>query len=732
MRQRIGDETLVENGPTSKRIRPWIIPVAAATVFGAECVLHLSGLFSEETRWMAGSFTTLPLKALLLLALADGINSLRTPGERRFWALALAAFASWFIADMAFQTGDERPLFIGILEDGAFLLFYPLLMVAIEQRPCRYHWPITGWGSRFLCACSGLLLIVWSYVYFVGLTLLYVPDVFLSEAPSYAFFTCADFIFATAFFIRMLINHGRWRLIYGLLSLAMTGWGVTDLLDTLGLLGADVIEYGTPLDIVWSLPYYAVIGAAVYRNRTAAKTPPLPVTTTHGGTLVFSGYAYVVGIAVIHLVVFLTEWLREIEVAREVTVAAGLTILIAIAVAIQSRERRRRKFTHEPRIIVLEDEEQQVQKMEALGRLAGGVAHDFNNLLMVLQSQIDTRLDQLHGLPDGEKFISELQTVVHRGSDLSRQLLAFGRKQVGEVRVIDPVTIIGETESMLRRTVGEHIELEISSSDDVWPIAIDPGQVTQILINLTLNARSAMPDGGQLRIHVENVTIDHGDVDAVKGEQYVQITVQDTGRGMDERTRSRVFEPFFSNQSTASGTGLGMAVVYGIVKQHGGHITCESTEDAGTTFRVHFPRCKEAREETPTVKQNDIRHPAGDETILVVEDETDVRSAVSDYLRSKGYQVVEASDGVDALEIANEIDGPIDLLLSDIVMPKMGGPELADRLSAVRPNTPVLFVTGYAEDLPLTTNGATTAPVLQKPYSLLTLETRIREILDRD
>jgi len=680
---------------------------------------------------MTGFFINLPLRALLLLALADGINSLKTPSERRFWSLALAAFATWFIADMAFQTGGERPLFLGILEDGAFLLFYPLLMVAIEQRPCRYHWPITGWGSRFLCACSGLLLIVWSYVYFVGLTLIFVPDVFLSEAPSYAFFTCADFIFATAFFIRMLINHGRWRIIYGLLSLAMTGWGVTDLLDTLGLLGVDVIGYGTSMDVVWSLPYYAVIAAAVYRNRTARKTAPLPVTTAHGGTLVISGYAYAMGIALIHLVVFVTEWLREIEVAREVTVVAGLAVLIAIAVAIQSRERRRRSLTHEPRIIVLEDEEQQIQKMEALGRLAGGVAHDFNNLLMVLQSQVDTRLDQLLDLPDGQRFVSELQTVVHRGSDLSRQLLAFGRRQIGEACVIDPVAVIGETESMLRRTLGEHIELEISSSDDVWPIAIEPGQVTQILINLTLNARSAMPDGGQLRIHIENVAVDHGDVDAVEGKQFVQITVRDTGRGMDERTRSRIFEPFFSNQSASSGTGLGMAVVYGIVKQHGGHITCESTEDAGTTFRVHFPRCNEALSETLKFRRNDHRHPEGDETILVVEDEPDVRSAVSDYLRSKGYRVVEATDGVEALEVATETDGPIHLLLSDIVMPRMGGPELADRLSAARPDTPVLFVTGYAEDFPLTANGTTTASILQKPFSLITLEDRIREILDR-
>lgn len=298
--------------------------------------------------------------------------------------------------------------------------------------------------------------------------------------------------------------------------------------------------------------------------------------------------------------------------------------------------------------------------------------------------------------------------------------------------MIDPRTTISNTESMLRRTLGADIDLEIKIADDVWPIAIDPGQFTQVLINLTLNARSAMANGGRLAIRVDNVAVDPGDTDVVEAKQFVQLEVRDTGRGMDERTRTRVFEPFFSRSSTASGTGLGMAVVYGIVKQHGGHITCESTEDVGTTFRVHFPRSGPSVEAHPNFVSPGTTHQGGTEVLLLAEDEPDVRSAVAEYLRSIGYQVIEAKDGEEAIEVAALAKGPIHLLLTDIVMPKMGGPELADRLAESRPETSVLFVTGYAEDLPLDVNGDSQIQVLQKPYSLVTLGMKIREILDRD
>ncbi len=707
------------------------VPLAALVLLLVHLTVHLSGLFTNETREVVSWFLDLPLRALVLLALADGISRLRTPSERRFWALMLAAFSAWFIADIAFQPEGDRSLLLGLLEDGAFLLFYPLLMIAIEQRPCRYHWPITGWGSRWLCAVVSLGLIFWSYFYFVGLTILFDPEAFLSEVPSYAFFVAADFIFGIVFILRVFIARGRWRPIYALLAIAMLGWGITDLLDTLWRLDILVVDYGTPLDALLLLPYFAVIAAAVYRNRSVGAAVPIPSTTTHSGTLVASAYAYAFAIPVIHLVVFLTGWLREIEIQRELTVLAGVAILFGVAFAIQARERRRRDLIREPRVTVVEDEDQQNQKMEALGRLAGGVAHDFNNLLMVLQGEIDTRLDQLLTLPDGREFVSQVETVVRRGSELSRQLLAFGRKQVGRTQIVAPGVVVDDTRTLLRRTLGAHIELAVEIAPEVWPIAIDPGQLTQVLINLAINARAAMPEGGRLDIRVGNVVLDHGEIESDEASRFVQIEVADNGRGMDEETRARAFEPFFSRRSPTRGTGLGLAVVYGIVKQHGGHVTCESVEDEGTTFRIHLPKSSRSKlDETQSIgSTGDCA--GGTETILLAEDEPAVRSLTTEFLSDLGYRVLEANDGAVALERARSFDGTIDLLLTDVIMPKIGGRELADTLTSDRPNTAVVFVSGYPQDLAIDDEVETRHTVLQKPYSLADLEATIRRTLDQ-
>jgi len=717
--------------PAASTIRRYAVPAVALVVFAVNLFVHLGGLFSNETREVFRTVLDLPLRVLLLLALADGISRLRTPSERRFWALTLAAFSAWFIADIAFQPEGNRSLLLSLLEDGAFLLFYPLLMIAVEQRPCRYHWPITGWGSRWLCAAAGLGVILWSYIYFVELTMLFEPAAFLSATPSYVFFCTADFVFAAVFLIRMFIARGRWQVIYALFGAALFVWGVTDLLDALGLIGVEVVNYGTPLDVVWSLPYFAIIAAATYRNRSVESAVPIPATTTHSATLVVSAYAYASVIPIIHFVVFRSGWLREIEVQRELTVVIGLVILFGIALSIQARERRRRKIIREPWITIVEDEEQQVQKMEALGRLAGGVAHDFNNLLMVLQSEIDIRRNQLATLPDGPDFVSQVETVVRRGSDLSRQLLAFGRKQVSRTRVIAPDETVKETQSLLRRTLGAHVDLALKTGPDVWPVAIDPGQLTQILINLALNARAAMPEGGRLDIGVGNVVIDHGGSESDEPNQFVQIEVTDNGRGMDEQTRSRVFEPFFSKRSPTRGTGLGLAVAYGIVKQHGGHITCESAEDQGTTFRIHLPRSHRPKTEQPEEIESARTGSGGAETILLAEDEPTVRSLTAEYLSDLGYRVIEAADGAAALEQAQSFDGTIDLLVTDVVMPKIGGRELADTLVSDRPSTAVLFVSGYPQDLSIDGQAGTNQLVLEKPYSLVDLEAAIRRTLDR-
>lgn len=708
------------------------VVVAAAVLLLASLVVHFPGIVDDEARPQVSWFLQLPLRALLLIALADGMSGLRTPCERRFWTLCLAAFASWFIADMAFESAGDGPVVLGVLEDAAFLVFYPLMMLAVEQRPCRYHWPLREWGTRFLCAASGLLLLLWAYFYVVVLPLVYSPEVFLSEAPSYAFFATADFIFFTIFLLRTTNRRGRWRVIYAWLAAAMLGWAVSDLLDALSLIGYDVIGYGTPLDVIWSMPYLAVVVAAVYRNRSSKRFPPVAAATAHGWTLVMTGYLYAAGVSVIHLVYQRLGWLPELQIPRVWAALTGTIVLLFIAIAIHIGELRRRRSTREPRVVVLEEEIQRDQRMEALGRLAGGIAHDFNNLLMVLQGQIDCNAERIRQLPDGQSLITELETIVRRGSDLSHQLLAFGRRQVTQVEVVDPARVVAETESLLKRVLGADIELGIDVEPGLWSISINRGQLSQILINLGLNARAAMPDGGRLHIKAGNVVMDERTEDGIYSGDFVQIEVSDTGRGMDEETQSRIFEPFFRRGEDGAGFGLGLAVVYGIVKQHKGYISCDSVEGVGTTFRIQLPRAAADTSDEPTPQRLPRQSLGGNETILLAEDEDDVRRPVAEYLRSLGYDVLEATNGVEALDIVDTYRGTIHLLISDIVMPGVGGLELADRLTVSRPNAKAFFVTGYALDLPMAGGDGANRLVLEKPYSLGTLAATVRDVLDSD
>ncbi len=697
--------------------------------------LYLSPTVSEPTRsTFAEYFVNVPLRAMLLAALANGLGALRSPAERRFWLVMIAAFATWFIADVAFQPLEERALIWGLLEDVGFLLFYPILAIAIEQRPHQFYRPIPRGGVRWLCAAACVILMLWTYLYFVGLTAALRPAVFLSEAPSYLFYVAGDVVITALLLRHGIASAGRWRMIYLLLAAGFLAWAFGDLLDGLVRAGLLEVPYGTPVDLLWHAPYFVVAAAAVYRNRTAPSLRDAPAaTSTSRESLVAATFSYAFAVPVIHLIVFLSGWHRDLEMARELAVLAGLAALLAVSWAAQRTERRRRTATSTPRVVVLDEEEQQGQKMEALGRLAGGIAHDFNNLLLILQAQLDLGKARLASDPSGRELVREMQTSIERGSDLTRQLLAFGRKQAASPRVVDPQKVTNDALSLLRRTLGEHIRLEVVAAADLGAVRVDPGQLTQVLVNLALNARAAMPEGGRLEIAMRNVVLE-GLTESPPGsptDDFVEIAVSDTGLGMDERTVERIFEPFFTGRSHQGGTGLGLAVVYGIVKQSGGHISCESLEGEGTTFRIHLPAVQGSEHQVPAAVPAPVGDAGGNETILVAEDDPTVRKLTVRSLESFGYRVLEATDGVEALAVAAGFDGPIHLLLTDVVMPRMGGPELAERLTAERPSTAVLFVSGYVQNVDQSTSLLAQENFLLKPYSLAALETKLRALLDR-
>jgi signal transduction histidine kinase len=380
----------------------------------------------------------------------------------------------------------------------------------------------------------------------------------------------------------------------------------------------------------------------------------------------------------------------------------------------------------------LEERLRQAHKMEAVGRLAGGVAHDFNNLLTIIRGNSDLLIDREGADNFHRRCVEQIQKAAGRAVAMTRQLLAFSRMQVLQPRVIELSSIIAEMGKMIPRLIGEDIEYSFVSDPNVASVKADPGQIEQVILNLAVNARDAMPNAGKLIVRVLNVTIDEMEASKrppmVPG-RYVLLSVTDTGHGMDEATKAHIFEPFFTTKEVGKGTGLGLATVYGVVKQSGGFIWVISALGKGTTFEIYLPQAS-GPVATLNLESKPSAIPAGNETILVVEDEAGVRELACQFLRVKGYTVLEAKDGPEALEIASRHSGKIHLMLSDMVMPKMNGGELAGKLKAIRPNIRVAFMSGYSEfsrgeighDFPL-------APVLQKPFSPASLVGIVREAM---
>jgi len=383
----------------------------------------------------------------------------------------------------------------------------------------------------------------------------------------------------------------------------------------------------------------------------------------------------------------------------------------------------------------LEDQLRTAQRIESIGRLAGGVAHDFNNLITVISGHTDLLLSSLPAGSAMEEDALEIRNASRRAADLTRQLLAFSRRQLLQSRIISLNEVLARMETMLSRIIGEDVELVILPAPDLGTIRADPGQVEQVILNLVVNSRDAMPGGGELAIRTGNVELDGDFVRRHLGSRagpHVMLEVRDTGEGMTPEVMSQVFDPFFTTKEPGKGTGLGLAMVYGIVKQSGGYITVESEPDVGTALALYFPRLGESpsRGQSPPEAAESM---GGTETILLVEDEAMVRSLASRVLGSLGYRVLEAADAQQALRIAQEVRAPIDLLLSDVVMPRLGGRELARLLSGTRPGIRVLLMSGYSDDAVLRQGALEPGQgFLQKPFTPATLSARVREVLDGD
>jgi len=382
----------------------------------------------------------------------------------------------------------------------------------------------------------------------------------------------------------------------------------------------------------------------------------------------------------------------------------------------------------------LEEQFHQSQKMEALGRLAGGVAHDFGNVLTVIH--LSTRLMEKQLRPEDPlwKHVERIQDAGQRAMNLSRQLLSFSRKEIVKPRILNLSEVVGDMTKMLQRILGEDVEIVTVLPDDVWPIEMDPSQVDQILVNLAVNAQDAMPRGGCLTIETANVVLDGAYVayhlDVQPGE-YVMLSVSDNGVGMDDNVKAHIFEPFFTTKERGKGTGLGLSIVFGVVKQYEGHIWLYSEVGMGTVFKIYLPRAGAEPAASPW-REGPVDTVGGEETLLVVEDQSDVRILVQQILADHGYRVLTAVDGVQGLQVSEQYDGPIHLLLTDLVMPRMNGIDLAQQLRLQRPEIAVLHMSGYA-DRPLIQQlmADPSTTVLSKPFTMEGLTREVRAILDR-
>ena len=383
--------------------------------------------------------------------------------------------------------------------------------------------------------------------------------------------------------------------------------------------------------------------------------------------------------------------------------------------------------------INLESQLRQSQKLEGVGQLAGGIAHDFNNLLTVILGRSQMLQKKLGETSPLQRDVDLIHKTAERAASLTRQLLAFSRKQLLQPRVVDLNTIVTDMGKMLQRLIGEQIELITVLNPDLGRVKVDPGQMEQVILNLAVNARDAMPQGGKLTIETGDAVLDETysrRYVSVKPGHYVMLAVTDSGCGMDAQTQGRIFEPFFTTKELGKGTGMGLSTVYGIVKQSGGNIWVYSELGSGSAFKVYLPRVEDAADQIPGIRKN-RQSTRGTETILLVEDEETVRELSEEILRDEGYKVLVAANGVEAVKVCETHVGPIDLVITDVVMPKMGGPELARQLDVLRPSAKMLFLSGYT-NASIAHNNVLKgdAGFLQKPFTAETFRCRVREILD--
>jgi signal transduction histidine kinase/CheY-like chemotaxis protein len=623
--------------------------------------------------------------------------------ERHFWRLVFVTCVFWLLGNLAtflwVQAGGRG--MGSVSSDLLYLCSYVTLILSADLRP---HLP-DGWSGRssgfgFGVAASLLFVVA------LGLYFFAIPSVrgvgATGGLSSQATFLALDVLLLLRFIHLMFGARGTpWFPVYGWFVVSCGGAALADGLNSLSTSGYLKATYGTPLDAIWWLPFIGMIAAR--RSRVSQVDAAAPVAAGSDGeprtdaTELLLLYAFSLPMA--HLALEAAGLTgpagrRPFELLVLFCLLAFLSLAIAQQLLL---ERRNRELRSRIRVLVTNEQVLQSQKLEAIGRLAGGLAHDFNNLLTVVMARADVLLSSLASGP-GRRDVEEIRGAAERGAALTHQLLAFSRGQVLRRRSLDLGAAVREATTVLGRLAGERHPIETHLAPDLRPIEADPSQVFQVLLNLVANARDAMPDGGRISIATCEAVVAPGDSEIVppsSGGVFAALEVRDSGAGIDADSRRRVFEPFFT--SKAGGTGLGLAVVYGIVAQSGGHLRVRSEKDRGAVFTALFPfSTRPAADGEPAAQVHGDGAPTR-RTVLLVEDQPAVRASIRDLLKALGYDALEAASGEEALEKVRTPGTTPDLLLTDVVMRGMRGQEVAARVRALRPDIAVVFMSGFVE-----------------------------------
>ncbi len=673
----------------------------------------------------------------LLLPAMIGVFIVRTRGtsgteERRFWDLLIAGMIIWLVGSFTYFASYnlDLPRWVDLAVDLCYILLYLFWFLATDQQPQLpsgwskrdplYRFNLVG-GSVFIFIMFGYFVVVpWSGEVFED----------TQYFASFNLYVTLDTLLTGKFLLLFLAARTPlWRRCFALMAGATAILAVGDLLEGLGF--ANIVDsiMGARIDALWLGPHFLL--AVMILTCTGREQRD---DLREGGTFpriqsLLPFYAF--ALPLVHLGLYLLGYLDpEDQGPREAIVFFGLLFFAGLSLRQQiSLEGAVVTLRSDLMVRALDDKLRQSQRLEAIGRLAGGIAHDFNNLLMVIKSYAQLAEQSLSaGEEKVHTKLAEIDHAADRAADLIRQLLAFGRRQVLNPEVVDVNEMILVLEEMLSRIIGDDVELTVDLDEDADFTRVDPALLEQVIVNLAVNARDAMPRGGRLQIRTRSVTGGTDGVSPVGSEsRWVELAVTDTGTGIDPEVRDRIFEPYFTTKEMEKGTGLGLATVYGIVEQSGGTIDVESEAGVGSTFTVRFPRVDSLPASPVVVEPAPARSIVG-ETVLLTEDEAHIREALAEYLEGLGIEVLQAGDGVDALEVAAGHDGRIDVLVTDLVMPRMSGPELANRLLLLREDLKIIYISGYTPEA-MGEYGVSggDAVFLQKPFLLGDLANTIRE-----